>query len=228
MLVTVTNGATGGVLDSPQLVDGSSSFVLSCNATGSPTPTISWTMDSMVLTSDGNKIMIVESTSTGVIVSSLTVTNFVATDGGVYTCVASNSVGTSSVSSDIQPSEYCLCMCTCTMQWYMYHAQKQNTSLKCRLKSIMLQNLPIVLQNLPIMLFGISPIFCLLCSFLCFLEMHYAFILCFFFMQRSSSCNGKISLQLQHTNNGNSLKLGCAPELVGILEQGCISIVPLK
>ena len=32
----------------------------------------------------------------------------------------------------------------------------------------------IMLQNLLIMLFGISPIFCLLCSFLCFLGMHYA------------------------------------------------------
>ena len=32
----------------------------------------------------------------------------------------------------------------------------------------------IMLQNLPIMLFGISLIFCLLCLFLCFLDMHYA------------------------------------------------------
>ena len=108
MLVTVTNEATGGVLDDPQLVDGGSSFTLSCNATGSPTPTISWTMDSMMLTSDGSKVSIVESTSTDVIVSSLTIMNFVATDGGVYTCAASNSVETASVSSDIQLSEYCL------------------------------------------------------------------------------------------------------------------------
>ena len=32
-------------------------------------------------------------------------------------------------------------------------------------------------------------------------------------------CNWKVSLQLQHTNNSDSLKLGYAPELVGILEQ---------
>ena len=32
----------------------------------------------------------------------------------------------------------------------------------------------IMLQNLPIMLFGISLIFCLLCLFLCFLDMDYA------------------------------------------------------
>ena len=33
-----------------------------------------------------------------------------------------------------------------------------------------------MLQNLPIMLFGISLIFCLLCLFLCFLDMDYAHI----------------------------------------------------
>ena len=31
-----------------------------------------------------------------------------------------------------------------------------------------------MLQNVPIMLFGISLIFCLLCLFLCFLDMDYA------------------------------------------------------
>ena len=36
-----------------------------------------------------------------------------------------------------------------------------------------------MLQNLPIMLFGISLIFCLLCLFLCFLDMDYADISCF-------------------------------------------------
>ena len=39
--------------------------------------------------------------------------------------------------------------------------------LRFRLESIML-------QNLLMMLFSISPIFCLLCSFLCFLGMNYA------------------------------------------------------
>ena len=42
-----------------------------------------------------------------------------------------------------------------------------SSSQQGRLESIML-------HNLLIMLFGISPIFCLLCSFLCFLGMHYA------------------------------------------------------
>ena len=45
--------------------------------------------------------------------------------------------------------------------WFKY------LGLMDRLESIML-------HNLLIMLFGIFPIFCLLCSFLCFLGMHYA------------------------------------------------------
>ena len=40
--------------------------------------------------------------------------------------------------------------------------------------SIMIRLESIMLHNLLIMLFGISPIFCLLCSFLCFLGIHYA------------------------------------------------------
>ena len=44
--------------------------------------------------------------------------------------------------------------------------------INVRLESIML-------QNLPIMLIGISLIFCLLCLFLCFLDMDYADISCF-------------------------------------------------
>ena len=69
-----------------------------------------------------------------------------------------------------------------------------------------------MLQNLPILLFGISPIFFLLCSFICFSEYALCFYFVFlFFVQRSSSynmygVNGELSLQLQHTNHINSLK----------------------
>ena len=35
-MVNVTNGATGDVLDDPQLVDAGSSFTLSCVVTGTP------------------------------------------------------------------------------------------------------------------------------------------------------------------------------------------------
>ena len=54
-----------------------------------------------------------------------------------------------------------------TTQVYSIHGQTMLLYATSRLESIML-------QNLLIMLFGISPIFCLLCSFLCFLGMHYA------------------------------------------------------
>ena len=98
--VTVTNGVTGGILDDPQLVDAGSSFTLSCFVTGTPTPNISWTRGSMMLTSDGT-ISIVESVG----VSNLTIVNFTATDGGVYTCNATNSAQTEAVSSDVRLSK---------------------------------------------------------------------------------------------------------------------------
>ena len=50
---------------------------------------------------------------------------------------------------------------------------KMHMPLVSRLESIML-------QNFPIMLFVISQFFCLLCLFLCYSEMYYAFVLCVF------------------------------------------------
>ena len=96
--ITITN-ADGGVLDDPQLVDAGSSFTLSCVVTGSPT-TISWTRGSDMLTTEGT-ISIVRLGG----VSNLTITNFTSTNGGVYTCTATNGVGTSTASSDVRLSK---------------------------------------------------------------------------------------------------------------------------
>ena len=100
LVVTVTNGATGGVLDDPQLVDTGSSFTLSCVVTGSPT-TISWTKGSDMLTTD-DTISIVRSGG----VSNLTITNFTSTDGGVYTCNVANIAQSVTSSSDVRLSKY--------------------------------------------------------------------------------------------------------------------------
>ena len=67
----------------------------------------------------------------------------------------------------------------------------------------------IMLQNLSIMLFGISLIFCLLCLFLCFLDIHYAdnlFILIVYFCiflkinDHDSFKRGKRTTALQKTS----------------------------
>ena len=85
-----------------------------------------------------------------------------------------------------------------------------------------------MLQIFPIML---SPIFYLLCLFLCFSEMHCAFILCAFSLCREVpyviECKWR---NVTSTTTYNSLKLGCAPEFIWILEQGSgdISIDPQK
>ena len=70
----------------------------------------------------------------------------------------------------------------------------------------------ITLQNL-LLCFSLNflPILCLI---LCFSEMYYAFILCyFFFVQKYSSnklnVNKEELYQLQNANNGNGLKMEC-------------------
>ena len=80
------------------------------------------------------------------------------------------------------------------------------TTIICHLTRTRFRLESIMLQNFPIMLFGISPIFFQLFLFLCFSEMHYAFILCFFFMCRN----------ILHVNG----EVSCDPEFIGILEQG--------
>jgi len=99
-MLTVT-GANGGILDDPQLVDTGSTFTLSCVATGSPIPTISWTRGSLVLTSGNAGISIMESDG----VSNLTIMNFMAADGGVYTCNATNIAGTATSPNDVRLSK---------------------------------------------------------------------------------------------------------------------------
>ena len=75
-------------------------MTLTCNATGNPEPTISWTMDgSPVDTRDNSRI------SYSADKQELTITNASRTDNGEYRCVARNSLGnaTSNASTvDIQ------------------------------------------------------------------------------------------------------------------------------
>jgi len=109
VLVTVISGATGQVIDNPQIVDGGSSFILSCNVSGIPTPTITWTMNNMTIYVDDMKIVIEKSSKANVKISNLTILNFKTADTGVYNCIANKSDGTVSVSSDIQLISKYLC-----------------------------------------------------------------------------------------------------------------------
>jgi len=124
VLVTVISGATGGVIDNPQIVDGGSSFILSCNATGIPIPTITWTMNNMTIYADDIKV-IEESSKAGVKISNLTILNFETADTGVYNCIANKSDGSVLVSSDIRLISKYLCptyapslkLNLCTLKW---------------------------------------------------------------------------------------------------------------
>ena len=76
-----------------------------------------------------------------------------------------------------------------------------------------------MLQNLPIMLFGISLILCLLCLFLCFLDMDYAdisyFKLCNF--AEDNHDRNEIDLNLQKHLLLFAYKLAHSYCLLGIL-----------
>ena len=66
-----------------------SNVTFSCNATGNPAPTFSWTKDGLAITSSDNPRISLSLNN-----KKLTITNLTKTDGGEYTCVATNSVKT--------------------------------------------------------------------------------------------------------------------------------------
>ena len=75
-------------------------MTLSCNATGNPVPSISWTRDGSPIDRNANSRISFSADK-----KQLTITNVSRTDSGKYRCVASNSLGndTSNASSvDIQ------------------------------------------------------------------------------------------------------------------------------
>ena len=63
-------------------------LLLTCNATGNPTPSISWTKDGSLINASGDpRISFIEENT------KLSITNVSAADDGQYQCVASNSLG---------------------------------------------------------------------------------------------------------------------------------------
>ena len=67
-------------------------MTLSCNATGNPVPTISWTRDGSPVDTSNNISRISISDDN----KQLTITNLNRTDSGEYQCVAENRVGSDS------------------------------------------------------------------------------------------------------------------------------------
>ena len=63
-------------------------MTLSCNATGNPKPTLSWTRNGFLINASGNSRIsfLLEKTQ-------LTITNVSRTDSGEYRCVAGNNLG---------------------------------------------------------------------------------------------------------------------------------------
>ena len=62
--------------------------MLTCNAVGNPTPSISWTKDGSVINANGDPRIIFAEQNT-----KLNITNVTRVDDGQYRCVANNSLG---------------------------------------------------------------------------------------------------------------------------------------
>lgn len=76
-------------------VDEGGRAVLDCNATGNPTPTVSWFQSSLPVPVPGD--MRIRQASN----DSLIVTNVSAEDGGVYVCEASNIAGSETATLEL-------------------------------------------------------------------------------------------------------------------------------
>ena len=69
-------------------------LLLTCNATGKPTPSILWTIDGSLINASGDpRISITEQNT------KLSITNVSRVDDGQYRCVASNSLGNATSNS---------------------------------------------------------------------------------------------------------------------------------
>lgn len=69
--------------------------MMECSATGDPLPSIEWLVRSKeVRPSNRIRMNTINSDSETIVTSKLTITNVITKDGGVYTCSASNKVGT--------------------------------------------------------------------------------------------------------------------------------------
>ena len=82
------------IVTSPQTqnVTNGQSFMLICNATGYPVPSIEWTLNGAPYVTGNSSITLIEGLRSNT--SNITVENAMATDTGTYKCVATN-VGSS-------------------------------------------------------------------------------------------------------------------------------------
>ena len=72
--------------------------VLTCKCNGQPLPKISWLLDNQLITDSLENVSIVNTKSTnGIVISTLELASIQTSRAGVYTCVATNRVGSESV-----------------------------------------------------------------------------------------------------------------------------------
>ena len=84
-----------------QNVTAGRSFTLTCNATGFPVPSIEWTLNGISYTGSTSITIITLANGLQSNTSSITVTDAMANDTGVYECMATNIVNTDTQNANV-------------------------------------------------------------------------------------------------------------------------------
>ena len=95
-MISVTSGLS--VLETNlknETVKEGSKVTFQCNATGNPSPTLSWTKDDNLINQSSNNIVLSEDSQT------LTINNVQRNDAGIYLCNATNNVNSVSASAHL-------------------------------------------------------------------------------------------------------------------------------
>ena len=84
-----------------QNVTAGQSFMLTCNATGYPVPSIEWTLNGTSYTSRDSSVTITVMEGLRSNTSVIEVTNAITNDTGIYECVATNIVNTDTQDANV-------------------------------------------------------------------------------------------------------------------------------
>ena len=87
-----------------QNVTAGQSFMLTCNATGYPVPSIEWTLNGtsyVIRNSSVTTITVTEGLQSNTRLSVIAVTNAITNDTGIYECVATNIVNTDTQDANV-------------------------------------------------------------------------------------------------------------------------------
>lgn len=99
---------------STEHVNATNTHALTCRFKGNPLPIITWERGDISLSGGGNIAISSTNLQTGEfdseVVSTISITNILSNQGGIYTCSATNEVGTTQASTNLTVCRMYLCL----------------------------------------------------------------------------------------------------------------------